>query len=138
MWRKKQCKKKGRITRSVVWTRVSRRESLLMFIWWNSMRWAQGRDLSRRWLIFSDETSTTTALWLVSAISFSQRCDPMKPPPPIMHIASIGIEFPSRFTRAIGRTKFGAVSDEGNRKKWCGSYNWFLKEGTEKAVVIML
>ena len=141
---------KGRIiTRSEDLMSVSSRESLLMLSWWNSMRCAQGRDLSRRWLILSEETSTTTALWLVSAMSFSQRCDPMKPPPPIMHIDSIGIVFPSRFTLAIAATKICAVSEEKKlqrerereREEGCGSYNWFFegwkKEGSEKAVAVL-
>lgn len=133
-------------TRSEALTRVSRRESFLMFMWWNSMRWAQGRALSRRWLILSEETSTTMALWEVSAISFSQRWDPMNPPPPIMHIDTGGIGFPSKFTRAIFHNQkrwffelllFSCAVRErrkklqtrkGKEKRGCGSYNWFSED----------
>ena len=58
----------------------------------------------------------------------------MKPPPPIMQIASIGIVFPSRFTRAIAATKFCDVSEEKKlqRERGCGSYNWFLNDRRRK------
>jgi len=42
-------------------------------------------------------------------MSFSQRCEPMKPPAPIMQIVSAFMGFPSRSTRAIAAKKNSVV-----------------------------
>lgn len=43
----------------------------------------------------------TMALWEVSAMSVSQRCDPMNPPPPIKQIVKGLISLPSKLNLAI-------------------------------------
>uniref|UniRef100_A0A2P2PSE4 UDP-D-apiose/UDP-D-xylose synthase 2-like n=1 Tax=Rhizophora mucronata TaxID=61149 RepID=A0A2P2PSE4_RHIMU len=65
---------------------------------WNWIRPAQGLEESpsRRCLILSLYTSRARTLCRVSAKTFSQRCDPMKPPAPIMHIVIGFIGLPSR------------------------------------------
>lgn len=89
----------GRITRSAILIRPSRRESFLILRRWNWMRPAHGSDAgSNKCLILSLYTSTASTLCSVSDMSFSQRCEPMKPPAPIMHIVIGFIGFPSRST----------------------------------------
>ena len=70
------------LTRSDILMRPSRWESFLMLRWWNWMRSDQGwvPAGSRRCLILSLYTSRANTLCGVSAMSFSQRWEPMKPP----------------------------------------------------------
>ena len=70
------------LTKSDILMRPSRRESFLMLRRWNWMWSNQGWALAglRRCLILSLYTSRVNTLCGVSAMSFSQRWEPMKPP----------------------------------------------------------